>query len=206
MGQVGLDPARGVDEVEGVVVVLLHTGGHGEDVGVEDDVFGRKANFVHQHAVGALADADLFFVGRGLAFFIEGHHHYGCSVLEHGCCVVAKLLFAFFQRDGIDDAFALKALEPGLDDLPFGGVDHEGDLGDLRLAGQQLQVARHGGDAVDHALVHADVEDVGSVLHLLPGDADRFFEFAFLDQLGEVRRTGHVGSLANHDEDAPAAG
>ncbi len=31
--QVLLDPARGVDEVHGVVVVLFDAGGHGEDVG-----------------------------------------------------------------------------------------------------------------------------------------------------------------------------
>jgi hypothetical protein len=42
-GQVGLDPARGLDEVDGVVVVLLDAGGDGEDVGVEDDVLGREA-------------------------------------------------------------------------------------------------------------------------------------------------------------------
>ncbi len=100
--------------------------------------------------------------------------------------LLAELVFAFLERDRVDDALALQALEAGLDDLPFGGVHHEGHLGDFGLAGQQLQVARHGRDAVDHALVHADVDDVGAVLHLLPGDADRFFEFAFLDQLGEL--------------------
>ena len=71
---------------------------------------------------------------------------------------------------------------------------------------QQLQVARHGGDAVDHALVHADVDDVGAVFDLLPGNADGFFVFAFLDQLGELRRTGDVGPLADHDVDAGLLG
>ncbi len=65
--QVGLDPARGVDVVDRVVVVLLHAGGNGEDIGIEDDVFRRKADFVDQNSVGALADADLVFVTRGLA-------------------------------------------------------------------------------------------------------------------------------------------
>ena len=114
----------------------------------------------------------------------------------------AELLLAFFERNGVDDALALKALEAGLDDLPLGGVHHEGNFGDLRLAGQQLQKARHGGDAVDHALVHADVDDVGAVLHLLARDADGFFEFAFLDEPRELGRAGNVGALADHDEDA----
>jgi hypothetical protein len=57
--QVLLDPARGLDEVHRVVVVLFNAGGDGEDVGVEDDVFRRETHFVHQDAVGALADLDL---------------------------------------------------------------------------------------------------------------------------------------------------
>ncbi len=66
----------------------------------------------------------------------------------------------------------------------------------------KLQEARHRGDAVDHAFVHADVDDVGAVLDLLARDADGFFVFAFLDELGELRRAGDVGALADHDEDA----
>jgi hypothetical protein len=40
VGQGLLDPARGLDEVHRVVVVLLDAGGDGEDVRVEDDVLG----------------------------------------------------------------------------------------------------------------------------------------------------------------------
>jgi hypothetical protein len=78
--QVLLDPARGVDEIDRVVVVLFNAGGHGEDVGVEDDVFGREAHLIHQDAVGALADLDLALVGVGLAFFVKRHHHGGGAV------------------------------------------------------------------------------------------------------------------------------
>jgi hypothetical protein len=67
-GQVLLDPARGLDEIDAVVVVLFDAGGHGKDVGVEDDVLGREADLIDQHAVGALADLDLARVGVGLAF------------------------------------------------------------------------------------------------------------------------------------------
>ena len=82
--KVGLDPARGVDEVDGVVVVLLHAGGDGEDVGIEDDVFGREADFVDEHPVGAFADANLLFEGGGLALLVEGHDDDGGAVLENG--------------------------------------------------------------------------------------------------------------------------
>ena len=81
MRQVGLDPARRVDEVNRVVVVLLHARGNGENVRIEDDVFRREADLVDQDPVSALADADLLLVGRGLALLVEGHHHYRGAVL-----------------------------------------------------------------------------------------------------------------------------
>ncbi len=204
--QVGLDPARGVDEVDRVVVVLLHAGGNGQDVRVEDDVFRRKTDLVDQDPIGSLADADLLLVRRGLALLVEGHHHHRRAIFQHRGGVLAELLFAFFQRDRVNDALTLQALQSGLDDLPLRGVHHERHLGDLGLARQQLQKACHRHDAVDHAFVHADVDDVGAVLDLLPGYADRFFVLAFLDQPRELGRTGHVGPLADHDVHAGLLG
>src|ERR1700722_570381 len=95
--QVGLDPAGSVDKVNRVVVVLLHAGGNGEDVGIEDDVFWRESDFVDQEPVSTLADADLIFVGRGLAPLVEGHHDGRRAILQHRRSVVTKLLFAFFE-------------------------------------------------------------------------------------------------------------
>ena len=40
------DLARGLDEVDAVVVVLLDAGGDREDVRIEDDVFGGKADLL----------------------------------------------------------------------------------------------------------------------------------------------------------------
>ena len=45
-GQVLLDPAGGLDEVQAVVRVLLDARGDGEDVRVEDDVLGREADLL----------------------------------------------------------------------------------------------------------------------------------------------------------------
>ncbi len=78
----------------------------------------------------------------------------------------------------------------------------KGTLATSGSLAEQLKKARHGGDAVNHAFVHADVEDVRAVLHLLPRHAYRFFILALLDQLGELRRAGDVGPLADHDVDA----
>src|SRR5581483_8495730 len=82
--QVGLDPAGRVDVVNRVVVVLLHPGGDGENVGIEDNVFGREPDFIYQDFVSAFANADLVFVICGLALFVEGHYDGSGAVFQDG--------------------------------------------------------------------------------------------------------------------------
>ena len=77
-----LDAPRRLDEVDGVVVVLLDPRRHGEDVGIEDDVLGREADLVDQDAIGAGADLDLAGGGVGLALLVEGHDHHGGAVAQ----------------------------------------------------------------------------------------------------------------------------
>src|SRR5207248_6046436 len=55
-------------------------------------------------------------------------------------------------------------------------------------------------DAVDQALVHVDVDDVGAGFDLFAGDGERFLVAAVLDEPGEFPRAGDVGPLADHDE------
>ena len=202
MRQIRLDPARGIDEVNRVVVMLLHARRDSENIRIENNVFGRKANLVDQYSVGTLAHSYLVLVSRGLPLFVEGHHYDRRAIFQNLGRILPKLLLAFFQRDRIDDAFTLQAFQSRLDDLPFRGVDHERHFGNFGLAPEQLQEARHCGDAIDHAFVHADVENIRTILDLLPRDAYRFLIFALFDQLRELRRPGHIGPLADHDVDA----
>ena len=51
--------ARGFEEGLGVVGVLFDAGGDGEDVGIEDDVFGRESRLLDQQMIGARADLNL---------------------------------------------------------------------------------------------------------------------------------------------------
>ena len=83
------DPGR-LDEVDRVVVVFLDAGGDGEDVRIEDDVFGREADAVDEDAVGARADRDLALAGVGLAVLVEGH--------DHGCGAVAQHLARLLEE------------------------------------------------------------------------------------------------------------
>jgi hypothetical protein len=204
-GQVGLDPARRLDELDRVVVVLLDAGGDREDVRVEDDVLGRKAHLVDEDPVGALADRGLPGEGVGLTLLVEGHHHRGGAVAAHQPGLMAEGRLAFLHRDRVDDALALDALQPGLDHLPLRAVDHDRHARDLGLAGDQIQEADHRRLRIEHRLVHVDVDDLGAALDLLAGDAEGLLELAVEDQAGERLRAGDVGALADVDEQRPGA-
>src|SRR3546814_5151152 len=200
VGQGPADNLRRLDEVDGIVVVFLHAGGDGEDVGIEDDVLGRETDLLGEDLVGARADLDLAFAGVGLALLVEGHDHGRRAVAQHRPGLLDECGLAFLHRDRVDHALALQALEAGLDHAPLRRVDHHRDAGDVGLRGDQGQEAHHRLLGVDHALVHVDVEDLGTVGDLLARDLDRLVEAILLDQLLELRAAGDVGAFADVDE------
>ena len=197
--QVLLDPARGVDEIQRVVVMLIHPGRDREDVRIKDDVLRREADLIHEDAVGALANADLLLIAGGLAVLIERHDHGGGTIALEGLRALDEGCLAFLQRDAVGDALALQALEAGLDDLPLRGVHHDRHLGHLGLGLQQDQELGHHRHPVDEAFVHAHVDHVRTVLHLLARDGDGLLKLVLLDQLGELGRARHVRALADHE-------
>ena len=93
-GQVLTNPSGGLNVVEGIGVMLLHAGGYGQYVGVENDVVGVEVELLGEQLVGTLAHLNLALVGVSLPLFIEGHHHYGSSVALDGACMVEEALFA----------------------------------------------------------------------------------------------------------------
>ncbi len=198
--QVLLDPARGLDEVDRVVVVLLDAGGDGKDVGVEDDVLGCEPHLVDEDAVGPLADLDLAREGIRLALLVEGHHHGGGAVAAHQLRLVAEGVLALLHRDRVDDALALDALQPGLDHLPLRAVDHDRHARDLGLGGDELQEALHRGLAVEHGLVHVDVDHLRTVLDLLARHGQRFLELPAEDHPRKRFANSHVGTLTHVHE------
>ncbi len=182
--QILTDPAHGLDEIDGVVVVFFDTGGNREDIGIENDVFRREPDS-HKQIVGALADIDLALIGVGLTLFIKGHDDGRCAVAHAQAGVLKKGFLAFLHRDRIDDALALDALEPLFDHLPFGGVEHDGHLGDIRLGGDELEEALHRSLRIEHRLIHVDVDDLRTVFNLLARHAQGVIETPFDDHLGE---------------------
>ena len=200
MRQSGSDLAGGLDEVDAVIVVLLDAGGDGEDVRVENDILRREAGLLGQQVIGAGADLDLARFGVGLPLLVEGHDDDGRAIHAAEFRVMQESLLAFLHRDRIDDRLALNAFQAGLDHLPFGTVDHDGNAGDVRLGGNQVEVLDHRLLRVDQPLVHVDVDDLSAILDLVARHDQRFGIVAGGDQLPELGRAGDVGALADIDE------
>ncbi len=144
-------------------------------------------------------------VGVGLAFFVKGHHHGGRAVAAHQLGLALELVHALFHADRVDDALALHAAQAGLDHAPLGAVDHDRHARNIGLAGDQVQETHHGGLAVEHGLVHVDVDDLGAVFHLLARHGQRLLELAVQDHAGKGLGAGDVGALADVDEQAACA-
>ena len=198
--QLGLDAPRRLDIGEAVIIVLLDAGGDGEDVRIEDDVFRRKADLLGQELVGALADLEFALRRLGLARLVEGHHDDGGAIAPDLLGVLEK---------GSSPSFRLMELTIALPCTHFspasitGHFDESIMIGTREMSGSaaiRLRKVTMAAFAIEHALVHVDVEDVGAVLDLLARHFQRGIIIAGLDQLAEFGGAGDVGPLADHDE------
>ena len=135
-----------------------------------------------------------------LAALVERHHDHRRAIAPHQLRLFEELRLAFLERNRVHDAFALHALQPGLDHRPLRRVDHHRHLRDVRLGGDEVDELRHRRDAIEHPFVHVDVDDLRAVLDLLLRDRERFLVLPAEDQLRELRRAGDVRALADVHE------
>ncbi len=194
-----LDQAGRLDERLRELCVLLDAGGDREHVRVEDHVL-RGPAVRGQELVGAFADVDLALDRVGLALLVERHHDDRRAVAPDAARLLEEGFLPLLEADGVRDALALQALEPGLDHGPARAVDHDRDACDVRLRREQVEERGHRLLRIEQVGVHVDVEDVRAPAHLLERDLHRLLEFAGLDQAPEPCGSGHVRALADHHE------
>ena len=70
----------------------------------------------------------------GLAELVEGHDDDGGAEAAHQRRLADELLLALLERNRVDDALALAALEAGLDHRKVGRVDAQRHLREADLA------------------------------------------------------------------------
>ena len=110
MGQVGFNPFCGTNKVETIKIVLLHTRGNSEHIGVEYNVVRINTHLFGEQFISTLTYFYFASIGCSLSFFVESHNYHSCAILMDGTGMVKKECFAFFQRDGVDHTFALHTL------------------------------------------------------------------------------------------------
>ncbi len=136
----------------------------------------------------------------GLALGVDaGAHHrrpvlagQGQELVEPRAGVVALL-----EVDRVEHGPPPDPPQGGLDHRCLGGVDHQGDA---RLGGEARRHLGHVGHAVGAGVVHAHVEDVGALLHLVAGHGHGGVPVGLEHGLAELLRPVGVGALA-HDEE-----
>ena len=116
--QIVVNPFCSADKVECISIVLLHTCGNSQHIGVKNYVEWVHSHLFCQYLIRTLSYLYASLVGCGLSFFVKAHHHYSSSVTLHILSMLNKLLFALFQRDRVYDALSLNALQSGLNHLP----------------------------------------------------------------------------------------
>ena len=118
MRKIVSDPADRFDEINGVAVVSLDAGGHGQHIGVENDVGGRNCGLIDEQAVGTLTDFDAPAESVGLSFLVERHHDHSGSVTVYLPGFGEEFFLAFLQGYRVDDGFALDDFERRADSGP----------------------------------------------------------------------------------------
>ena len=148
--------------------MLLDAGGDREDVGVEDDVLGGEADLVDEDVVGALRRSPCG--ARRLSAWPSSSKAMttiAAPYLRHSRACSMKGSTPSFIEIELTIGLPWTHLRPASMTSHLRGVDHQRHPGDVGLAGDQLDEAVHRRDAVDHPLVHVDVDDLRAGLDLL---------------------------------------
>ena len=180
--------------------MFLNASGDSENIRIENYVRRIEANLVNQNLVRALADSHFALDRVRLPVLIECHDDDGGAVGAHELCLLDKCLFAFFEADRINNRLALDALQPGFDDRPFRGIDHEGQARDVGLSRDQVEESHHRLLGVEHPLIHIHIDDLRAVVDLVASNLNCGSVVVCFDQASKYRGASDVASLADIDE------
>jgi hypothetical protein len=199
-GQLGLDAPDRLDRVHGVAAQVLVAGRQGEGQGVEDEVARRQPVAGGGQVVDAVGDPQLPLDVAGLAILVDEQADDGGPVLAGQPAhpvEAAALALAVLEVGRVEHGPAAQVLQPGLDDLRLGRVEHQRHR-DLRgvAAGQLVHVDR----AVAAHVVDAHVEDVGTLALLVAGDAHARVPVALEHGVPELLGPVGVRALADDEE------
>ena len=183
-GQVLLDPFYGADEIDGIGLMLFNARSDRKNIDVEDDVLWRETDG-SQEVVGTTSNGNLAFVCRGLSFFVESHHDNCGTQASQFKGFTKEILLSGLETYGVDDAFALRVLQSGQNCLPVAAVDHQDGLAHGRFSADVPAESLHFELAVEHGIVHVDIDDRCPALYLVSCHGECFAVLLFSDETCE---------------------
>ena len=192
-----LDFFNCIDEVKSIGVVLWQASGNGQHVAVEDDVLWREIQVLPEDPVAALADPDLVFKSCSLALLVERHDNDGRTVTHAQVGMLDELLLTWLERDGVDNAFALHALQAFLHNMPLWRVNHERQLGHSGLSDAKLHELAHCRLTIDEVGIEVEVQNVGLLLALSNANLHCLIPLVSIYQLLELGGAHEVAAFSN---------
>ena len=199
-GKILTNPFCCFNKVTSVVSMLFYSSGYGEHIRVKDNVFWLHTSFFHKETIRPLSNGDTATIVGCLPFFVEKHNHNGSSEIFHYFGISKERFFSLLQGNGIDNAFALTALQTTLNDRETTGVDHYWNTTNRGVGHQQVKEGCHLFLGIQKAIVHIHVHNHCAMLHLSPGNINRFIVFLFVYKAEELTGTSYITPLSNYNK------
>ena len=189
-----------VDRLDAVPADLLLTGGDREGQAVDDDVLDPHAPVLGEVLDEAERHAGLPLRGAGLPLLVDAEaDDRGAVLLRHRHDLDEARLgaVAVLVVHRVDGAAPAELLEPGLQHLGLGGVEHHRQR---RGGGDVVGQAVHVGVAVTADVVDAEVHEVRALAGLRLRDLHALLVVVLDHGLAERLRAVGVRTLADHEE------
>ena len=107
MWQILSNPFCGFEKVNCVELMFIHSCSYRKNIGIKNDVFWRKIDFLYQNFIRSFTYFNTSIQGVGLSIFIKGHHDDSCSITANCFGLLNKDFFPLFQTDGIHYTLSL---------------------------------------------------------------------------------------------------
>src|SRR5690606_9326555 len=110
-GKVFLDPFGGLEEVNGVGFMFIHSSRYRKDIGIKNNVVPVEPYFLSQDIITSFTYFAPSLIGIALPFLVQCHDdNRRPKALDH-LGLMDEVLFSILQTDRIDDPLPLHALQ-----------------------------------------------------------------------------------------------
>ena len=147
------DLTNRLNKLHRIVVVLLNTRGHRQNIRVKNNILRRQARFLRQELISSSANGYLSLCICRLPLLIKSHDNDRRTIPANFSCLLQKYFLTLLKADRVHDRFALNTLQPSLNYRPLRAVQNKGNARDFWLTSDEMEEARHACLPVQKSLV-----------------------------------------------------